>query len=56
VNGEMVLEGEGGQEREKSIIGCLEPDFGKEEVIIKHVIINLLKLFNILTFFYRDTR
>jgi hypothetical protein len=56
VNGEMVLEGQGGQEQERGIMGCLEPDFGKEEVIIKHVIIDLLKLFNILTFFYRDKR
>ena len=52
----MVLEGKGRQEQKKNIINCLEPDFGKEEVIIEHVIINLLKLFNILTFFYRDTR
>ena len=51
MNGEMVREGEGGRERERGIIGCLEPGFGKEEVIIKHVIFDLLKLFNILTFF-----
>lgn len=53
MNGEVVLEKEGGQEQEKGIIGCLEPDFGIEEVIIKYVTINLLKLFNILAFFCR---
>jgi hypothetical protein len=56
VTGEMALEGQGGQEREQDIIGHSEPDSGIDQVNVKHVIINLLKLFNILTFFYRDAR